>query len=214
MAESGYDGDRVTVVPNGVPTSTNGRDDRLPTAPWILGTVALFRPRKGTEVLIEALAKLKARGVDVRLRAVGGFETTAYQSQLKSLAEELDVASQIDWVGFTDDVPSELTKMDLFVLPSLFGEGLPVVILEAMAAGVPNVATQVLGVPEAIRDGIDGVLTEPGDATDLADGIHRIVRGDLNWYSLRESALRRHDNHFSDFSMARGVADVYQKLLR
>ena len=75
----------------------------------------------------------------------------------------------ITWTGFTRDVLDELRQMDLFVLPSLFGEGLPMVVLEAMAAGVPVVATRVAGIPEAIRPGQDGVLVEPGDAEDLAE---------------------------------------------
>ena len=62
---------------------------------------------------------------------------------------QLRLSEQITWTGFTRDVTAELLKMDLFVLPSLFGEGLPMVVLEAMAAGVPVVATRVAGMPEA-----------------------------------------------------------------
>ena len=79
---------------------------------------------------------------------------------------------------FPSDVPAELGAMDLLVLPSLFGEGLPMVVLEAMAAGVPVVATRVEGVPEAIGDGVNGVLAAAGHAADLARAIARVVRGE------------------------------------
>ena len=80
--------------------------------------------------------------------------------------------------------------MDLFVLPSLFGEGLPMVVLEAMAAGVPVVATRVPGVPEAIRHGQDGVLVDPGDADDLAQAIAGVVNGLLQLGDAASQCVR------------------------
>jgi len=178
-----------------------------------LGTMALFRPRKGMEVLLEALAQLRAQGLPVRLRAVGGFETPEYERQLKSLCGRLGLDDVVDWVGFVRHVDRELARMDLFVLPSLFGEGLPMVILEAMAAGVPVVATRVEGAPEAIREGRDGELAEPDNARSLAGAIARVVRGESDWASLRASALARHAEGFSDRKMAEGVAEVYDRVL-
>jgi glycosyltransferase involved in cell wall biosynthesis len=119
----------------------------------------------------------------------------------------------IDWIGFTRNVSRELTQMDLFVLPSLFGEGMPMVVLESMAAGVPVVATRVEGVPDAVRDGRDGLLVAPGDPEGLARGIDRIISGQVDWCHLRESARRRHAEGFSDRSMAAGVAEVYGEVL-
>ncbi len=174
---------------------------------WTLGTVALFRPRKGIEVLLQSLADLRSQGLPVRLRAVGGFETAEYEGEIKALTDI------VTWTGFTRDVDSELAQIDLFVLPSLFGEGLPMVVLESMAAGVPVVATRVEGTPEAIRDGRDGLIAEPGDPGDLARVIARIVRGEVDWHELRESALARHAEKFSDRAMAAGVAEVYRQVL-
>lgn len=209
----GFSDRKVSVVPNGVPCRRLRTDRPAGGREWILGTVALFRPRKGIEVLLEALALLRSRGMPVRLRAVGGFETPEYQRQIKDLTERLGLAGAVEWTGFTRDVDSELAQMDLFVLPSLFGEGLPMVILEAMAAGVPVVATRVEGVPEAIRDGRDGLIAEPGDPDSLAGAIARVVCGEANWAGLRASALRRHADGFSDRSMAAGVAAVYRRVL-
>jgi exopolysaccharide biosynthesis WecB/TagA/CpsF family protein len=201
------------VVPNGVPSPPELQERPTPTGCWTLGVVALFRPRKGIEVVLHALAALRHRGLDVRLRAVGAFEAQDYEHEIKSLAAELQVSEAIDWTGFTADVPAELQKMDIMVLPSLFGEGLPMVVLEAMAAGIPVVATRIEGVPEALRDTIDGLLAEPGDADDLADRIADIIEGQIDWQDLRTSAYQRQTNHFSDRSMAAGVAKTYQHIL-
>lgn len=213
MRASGFAANRICVVHNGVPAAAPVERRMPPASCWTLGTVALFRPRKGLEVLLDALALLRNDGLDVSLRAIGSFETPAYESEIKSHAERLGVLPHVEWTGFTRDVNSELARLDLFVLPSLFGEGLPMVVLEAMAAGVPVVATRVEGVPEAIRDGFDGLLSAPGDPTDLALSIARIVRGESDWSALRDSALVRHAEHFSDRSMAAGVARVYDDVL-
>ncbi len=204
---------RIFVVPNGVPCRGPLSDRPVPRGSWTLGCVALFRPRKGLEVLLDAVAKLRSEGHDVRLRAVGAFETLEYETIIKQQATALRLDDAIQWVGFTRDVPSELARMDAMVLPSLFGEGLPMVVLEAMAAGVPVVATRVEGTPEAIRDGIDGLLSNPGDPDDLARTLSLMIEGDIDWSELRRSAHRRHFELFSDDSMARGVAEVYRRVL-
>jgi len=204
---------KIHVVHNGVPCRTARGPRSAAQTTWTLGAIALFRPRKGTEVLFEALARLRAVGLPVRLRAVGGFETPEYERSLKSLVARLGLAEVVTWTGFTEDVDAQLAQMDLFVLPSLFGEGLPMVVLEAMSAGVPVVATRVEGVPETLRDGLDGLLAAPGDAESLAAAIARAVRGEVNVESLRRSALARHAAHFSAASMAAGVLAVYRQVL-
>ncbi len=205
--------DRVFVVPNGVPCQSYHPARKPGVGPWILGTIALFRPRKGLEVLLDSLAILGAKGVPARLRAVGEFETPEYRSQIQARAEALGLGRLIEWTGFKRDVGRQLSQMDLLVLPSLFGEGLPMVVLEAMAAGVPVVASRVDGVPEAIRDGLDGLLVEPGSPPALADAVARLARGELDWAAMSSSALERHAKYFSDEVMASGVAKVYRRVL-
>lgn len=200
---------KIHVVHNGVPCVENPEGRTPPTAEWTLGTVALFRPRKGLEVLLDAMSKLRDAGHEIRLRAVGPFETEEYERHIMQLVEKHRLASRIDWVGFTQDVPAELRKMDLFVLPSLFGEGLPMVVLEAMAAGTPVAATAVEGVTEAIEDNHIGIVANPNDATHLAERIRDLIEGRLDWTTLRKNALERHRRYFSDEAMARGVAEVY-----
>jgi len=206
--------ERLSVVCNGVPSRGELAPRSTPVGEWTLGAVALFRPRKGLEVLLAALAELRAAGISVRLRAVGSFETPDYERQIKQLAQQLDVAAAIDWRGFRSEVNRELDQMDLFILPSLFGEGLPMVILEAMAAGVPVIATRVEGVPEAVRDGCDGLIIAPGDARELAANVARVLAGEVDWQALRASAHARQAEFFSDRSMAAGVAQVYKRVLK
>jgi phosphatidyl-myo-inositol alpha-mannosyltransferase len=209
----GLPAQRITVVHNGVPVQGPLCELQAPRAPWTLGVAALFRPRKGLEVLIEALAILRAWGLPVGLRAVGSFYDSQYETQIKAHAARLNLEDAIDWVGFSRDVIDEMRRMDLFVLPSLFGEGLPMVVLEAMSAGVPVVGTRVEGVPEAVRDGVDGLIAAPGDADDLARAIASVIRGEVDWSELRRAAHLRQAERFSDLSMAEGVARVYSGLL-
>ena len=204
---------KLTVVHNGVPTAGPLVPRATPRETWTLGMIALLRPRKGLEVILEALAALRAQGARVRLRVVGKFETPEYERAIHERVQALGVADLIEWRGFTRQINSELAALDLFVLPSLFGEGLPMVVLEAMAAGVPVVATRVSGTPEAVRDGIDGLMAAPGDAASLAAAIGRFVEGSVDWQAMRCNAHGRQTERFSDYSMAAGVAGVYRRVL-
>jgi glycosyltransferase involved in cell wall biosynthesis len=96
----------------------------------------------------------------------------------------------------------------------LISEGMPMAILEAMAAGVPVVGTRVDGITDVVRDGVDGLLAAAGDPRDLARAIEKIVRGDVDVPAIRAAAHRRHADEFSDDSMAAGVAAVYDESLR
>ncbi|MGD0384197.1 MAG: glycosyltransferase [Thermoguttaceae bacterium] len=214
MIRQGFDASLISVVHNGVPTLYEVPFRGPPRGQWTLGTVSLFRPRKGIEVLLRALALMRRRGLPVRLRAVGEFESAEYEREVHALAADLGLEDLIAWPGFTGDVASELLTMDLFVLPSLFGEGLPMVLLEAMAAGVPVVATDVEGVCEAVRHGQDGIIVPPGDHQAIDKAVADVIQGCYDWSVMRQSAIERQARMFSDRCMAEGMAEVYRQVLR
>lgn len=88
------------------------------------------------------------------------------------------------------------------------------VVLESMANAIPVVASRVEGIPEAVRDGIDGLIFEPSNAEDLAEKLQSLIGDNKTWKSMSESAVERQRNDLSDISMARGVATVYDELLK
>jgi glycosyltransferase involved in cell wall biosynthesis len=210
----GYSDERIKLVCNGVPIQPKVRNSYASGATLIVGTVALFRPRKGIEVLLEALARLSASGVAVRLHAVGPFESPEYEREVHDLVKKLGLSEQVCWVGFTQDVAAEFQKMNVFVLPSLYGEGMPMVVLEAMAFGLPVVGTRVEGIPEVVRDGQEGVLADPGSVNGLADAIGSIASGEYDIAMLGDSGWRRQRMEFSNIKMAEGVAEIYREVLK
>ena len=207
-----FSGTPISVVPNGVPSPSLKKSLRTAGQPWVIGMVALLRERKGLETLIQALPELSA-GFDVRLRIVGSFVTDEYRLAMLKLADHLGIASQIDWTGFTSDVNSEVCRMDVLVLPSVLPEGMPMVLLEAMAAGVPIVGSRVDGITDVIRHEKNGLLAEPADARSLATQLGRIFSGQKNWIRLHEECLADYEAKFSDKAMAAAVADVYSSVL-
>ncbi|WP_428308826.1 glycosyltransferase [Lacipirellula sp.] len=212
MIEQGFLASHVICVPNGVPTIDASPRAQAPKS-WTLGMTALFRPRKGVEILLEALKLARRSGSNVRLRAIGPFETPAYEAEVRSLATRLGLDDAIDWTGFVTNVSAELAKIDALVLPSLFGEGLPMVVLEAMAAGLPVIASDVEGVPEAVVDRQDGLLVQPGDAASLAAAIDELASGLIDYPALSRNAQARHAEYFSAEAMAANVARVYDQVL-
>lgn len=213
LRAEGFPERRIRVVFNGVPTPASPTARSTPRPPWTIGTVALFRPRKGLEVLLHAVADLSAKGRALRLRAVGPFVSPEYEDSIHKLVGQLGIAHLIDWVGFSADIGGEFGRMDAFVLPSLYGEGMPMVVLEAMAHGVPVVSTRVEGIPEVIADGQSGLLVGANDAPEVAHALARLFDGDIDWQAMRTVALDTQRRSFSDLSMADGVAKVYDELL-
>jgi glycosyltransferase involved in cell wall biosynthesis len=212
LLERGVSSDRITVVPNGVPVVRSEPAWLVPVDEWVIGTVALFRPRKGIEVLLKSLRALLDLGLNVRLKAVGTFETSDYKQSITDLVKELGLVDKVQWTGFSSDVHREMESMHVFVLPSLFGEGLPMVIIEAMSVGIPVVASMVEGIPEVINTPEVGVVVEPNDVSSLTNGLKALISGDLPAQAIARAAHIRQMAHYSDVSMASAVAVVYQNL--
>jgi glycosyltransferase involved in cell wall biosynthesis len=213
LRQVGVARERLHIVPNGVPARPSLPHKDLEPAHPTLGFIALLRPRKGLETFLEAAALLNSRGVDARLRIVGRFESGEYEREIHGLAERLGLAGAIDWRGFQQNVDAELDAMDVLVFPSVLPEGMPMVVLESMAAGVPIVASRVGGVIDVLRDGQDALLAAPAVADDLAEKIAWLVHDREMRNRLRQSAYARQRQCFSDASMAGAVANIYEQVL-
>ena len=206
--------ERLRLVPNGVPTPGPLPEPRIPKQEWVLGSVGLFRPRKGLETLVDALASLRVDGHPCRLRLVGAFESPSYEALIRARVDRLGLGSIVDRVGFTRDVHRQLLDMDLFVMPSRQAEGHPMAAIEAMAAGVPVIATRLEGISEMLGHGRYGLLVTPDRPAELARTVERVIRGEVDWVGLRRRAFARQRSYLSDTHMAEQVATVYREVLK
>jgi glycosyltransferase involved in cell wall biosynthesis len=144
---------------------------------------------KGLPVLIEALATVRAAHPDATLTLVGDGPDRA---ALAALAETVGVAKAVTFAGYRsqDEVARLLGEADVFVLPS-FAEGVPVVLMEAMASGLPVVATRIAGVPELVEDGEHGLLAPPGDPDSLAAAIAALLSDPARRHRMGAAACAR-----------------------
>src|SRR5205823_10527319 len=138
----------------------------------VLIMVARLHPGKGHRVLLDAMRQLLHFYPKLKLICLGEGEG---EPELRALCESFGLAHCVRLVGYQKNVPEWLTAADVNVLPSFY-EGLPLTILEAMACGLPTVASNVGGIPEAIEDGVSGLLVPPGDPHRLAEALSVLVR--------------------------------------
>ena len=145
---------------------------RLPEgAGPVLGNVGSLEPRKGQLVLLEAIVQMRETLPDVHLMLVGDGPD---EEQLRARIEELSLSANVTVFPFTREPMHVFERIDILVLSSLFKEGLPNVILEALSMGIPVVSSRMAGVPEVVIDGETGWMVEPGDAQQLAAAVVRL----------------------------------------
>lgn len=142
----------------------------VPPEDRLLGIIGNVLPRKGHMYLVRALPRVLAAMPAARLAVVGNEASPHYAARVKAVAEHLGVTERVVWAGHRTDIRRVLAALDLCVLASV-EESLPLVLLEAMAAGLPVVATAVGGIPECIRPGQTGLLVPPADSEALAHAI-------------------------------------------
>lgn len=166
---------RIRIVHCGVDEAENSEPSR-PPGPCELLFVGRLDAVKGVVVLFDAVASLLAAGTDLRLTLVGDGPQRA---ELERRATALGIAGSVTFAGYRNqvEVQQHLRDSDVFVLPS-FAEGVPVSLMEAMAMSLPVVATNVGGVTELVRDGLNGFVVAPGDPVALEAAIADLAADD------------------------------------
>ena len=202
VVHNGIDVDRLPVHDDpGLRALLAGRSNR----PLVL-TVARLDAQKGHGHLLAAAATVP----DAVFVLVGeGRE----EATLKRQAHALGIAERVCFLGHRNDVPDLLAVCDVFVLPSLY-EGLPLSVLEAMAAAKPVVATAIDGTTEAVVPGVTGLLVPPADPARLAGAIRALLKDGALARRMGEEGRARVCREFSLRRMIDGVTGVYDELLQ
>jgi len=184
------------------------RQRNLTTKEIVLGTVARLTKTKGVEYLLAAMPSVLERYPQTVLWIIGDGEQ---RSALEKQAQRLAIDSQVVFWGNRSDVRDLMMKMDMFVLPSLF-EGLPTVILESMACGLPVIATSIPGTTELVKDGQTGWLVPPANVDALAQKICHVLSAPFEREQVIETAYRQLQN-FSAHEVTQQYLELYHQLL-
>ncbi len=165
-------------------SATKRRELGIEAEEKVIGCIANIRPEKNHKILISAFSLILKKHPEARLLLAGADQMGG---AIQQFAESLGIGSRVLFLGHREDIPELHAVLDVFCLPSLY-EGMPISILEAMAARVPIVATDVLGIRGIITSGETGLLVKSNDAQALADGIERLLAdSDLRRYTTRKA---------------------------
>ncbi len=210
----GFSSDKVVTIENAIPVNdfqVEGQRDALcqelniPKEATLLLTVGRLTEQKGHRYLLEALAQVQQQRDDVVLLMVGEGEQAAF---LKQQAKGLNV----HFLWQRGDVPNLMASVDIFVLPSLW-EGLPQVLLEAMASRLPIVASDIAGVSPLIDDGDNGRLVPAGNAQMLADALLQLIQESKYAQQLGESAYATVRTKYDMVRLGNDYLHLYTTLL-
>ena len=204
---------KITVVPNAVvpaPADASPPDllGGLRGGP-LVGIVARHQPEKGVQTFLKAAARVALRFPEARFPIVGDGPL---RGELELLAERIGLTDRACFLGFRSDASSVMRSLDVLVVPSRT-EGSPLVTLEAMAAGVPVVASAVGGIPDQVRHESEGLLVPPGDPGALSDAIMRLLEDPGFARGLGEGGRRRAATEFGYGTMLRRIEAVYRAAL-
>lgn len=190
------------------------RQRRRPHAPLMIGMIGRLAPWKGQDVFLDAFAAaFKGENVDARLIGSALFGEEAYAASLDARAIALGVEEQVEFRGFREDVFAELRELDILVHCSVRPEPFGQVVLEGMVAGVPVVAADVGGPAEVITNGVDGILTAPGDVEELADAL-RMLADDWVLRAKIGAAGRHRSRDFAPERAVEQLLEFYDWVLR
>jgi glycosyltransferase involved in cell wall biosynthesis len=207
VEKHGVPAGKIRVVHNGTadPGRTGGKE-KADDGPVNLLVAGSLEERKGHIVILSAMDRFPER---IRLSIAG---EGPLRGKLEAELDSGRYGGRVALLGGVEDMQGLLSRSDILVVPSLL-EATPYVILEAMAAGRPVVASAIFGIPEQVEDGVTGILTQPGDEVSLAEAILRISTDPDLMRRMGEAGRKRYEDCFTlDRSIARTV-EVYEELL-
>lgn len=174
----------------------------------VVTTISRLHPQKGHRFLLDAAENILALNPACRFLIVGDGES---RGEIEAAVRARGLQAAIHLLGVRSDIPQLLWLSDVFVLPSLW-EGLPNVLLEAMAAGIPVVATDVDGVSEIVDDGKTGILIPPKDPDAIASAVNRLLHDEALADSLRRAARQAVTERFSPVKTTASYLELYSRL--
>jgi len=210
--------DRITVICNGVNVERYQKPvDKirvrsqleLKANARLIAVVATLKEQKGHRYLIDAMASIVPRHLDLHVLFVGDGDL---REELQVQVKRLNLGDHIHFLGNRSDVPELLAASDFFVLPSL-QEGLSMALLEAMATGLPIVASEVSGTVQVMIPNQTGILVPPGDTRRLAQAIERLLSDAVQAQAMGAAARRRVETDFSARKQAGEHLALYRRLL-
>lgn len=189
-----------------VPVTATDERARIDGTVLFLGRLG---KRKGSYDLLDAAARVAANRPNLRLLLGGDGEL----DQIKARAEQLEIGDRVELLGWVRGADKErnLASAMIYTLPS-YNEGLPMSVLEAMAAGLPILSTPIGGIPEAVSDGVEGFLVPPGDVAALADRLERLLSEPGLARRMGEAARRKVEGSFSADAVLPQVERLYGEL--
>jgi glycosyltransferase involved in cell wall biosynthesis len=197
------------VAENGDEREQTRRLMGIPPERFVVGWIGRMTAVKRTDDVLHAFRQLQADGVDACLCLVGDG---ADRDTVERRAHELGVMRRCLFLGYQDDVAPFYAAFDAFLLPSA-SEGTPVTAIEALASGRPVVATRVGGLPDVVRDGLDGFLVEPGAVNDLAERLHRLASDPGLRARMGKAGRARVLERYSVLRLLDDVDALYRELL-
>ncbi|MGO3127451.1 MAG: glycosyltransferase [Luteimonas sp.] len=204
LLDMGMPASRTVAISNGIRVAPFADAEGYPLLGRVPGIVMVSRlaRQKDHPTLLRAIALLRARGLTPPV-LIAGAGKTRYRASLERLAAELQIAGQVRFLGLCRNVPELLLGHRIAVLSTHY-EGMPLALIEGMAAGCAVVGSAVPGVREVIDDGVTGLLTAAADPEAMADALERLLRDD--GLALRVSSNAR-ETALRDYSRARMNAD-------
>jgi glycosyltransferase involved in cell wall biosynthesis len=211
--------EKFTIIRLGIPLDERLADETaeldyrrlygIPPDSFVVGWVGRMTGVKDTGAVLEIVRATRERGVDAVLCMVGDGPD---RERLEQLAHDLGIARSTYFVGYQTDVSGYYRLFDAFLLPSV-NEGTPVSAIEALASGTPVVATRVGGIPDVVRDGVDGYLVEPGDTGTAAERLATLGRDPVLRARLGEAGSARVRERYAVERLVDDVDRLYRSLL-
>lgn len=219
IRDEGIKPEKVTTVPTGIdlerfsPVKAEEilrTELRLQRDTPIIGTIAIFRKKKGHHILLEAVPDiLKVIPYTVFVFAGNGPE----QERIKIKVKEMNLEKHVIFLGLRSDIPDILKSLDIFVLPTL-QEAFGTSIIEAMAVEKPVIASRVDGVPEIVKDGLNGILVEPGNPKNLTKAIIQLLQDRDGAERMGIEGRKFVETYYTMDKMVKGMYNLYISLLR